>query len=602
MSPSTPSNGLSTLVSQHTARPVPVPVMATTSEAQYDALLREAQKDFHEIDCVCEHGVLFAQTEKIENALALLCKWSDGAEEKYGHNAVAFLRNRGIGVLGKTERRKQELRRVLNLKRQASGKQDTGSTNIADKQHETPSEANTAVSCGPDTYGVQPVMASHAQSRTSLNGHPRAVRPESSSAPPAKPVILPISMQSSSIYSAQSPLFCRECQIGPLRCEHSQKLLDDLMCKGLENLSKEEKMFAKSKLKERPNIWSHSSKTADYTAEKLWSEAINTPKNQQQSFAQSMNAAPVSSERNKGDRGPASFPNKADALTGHIIDAQPSHSNNMVMKPIHAGLGSNHIQQRSDLTNTNERTGKRRVRQERDWCSVCKSNRYWCVHEKAGYVETNARPRPDMNYCEGMPDVTMVDSQDSPTQDDPLAKKRKRSEPTLRKSSRVTFRRDSYRDSGLFLTTDDEEDESENDQESSSRAGPVKRPRKIKGNSSSLQSVIESASHENLAKSVIKLGSDNPLIGDWLKNVLGSGPSLISPTSIDERDGAPRTRRMSRSQANATEHERQSRDPELNTIACRRCETRFDPAQERKTDECHYHDGECYVDYLLVKS
>ena len=169
-----------------------------------EGLYRQAAHEFNEVDKICQARTMFAPTEDLERALALLYKWSEDVERLYGLEAANYLKRKSVANPAIVDRRKAELRRVLEL-RKLSGRREG---------NDAASSSTTTIA--PDTdSALRPMSPSVVASATNTR----------------------ISL---SVPDSQSELFCNQCRRGPLSCMHSHRRVQKFFERGLEHATSEE--------------------------------------------------------------------------------------------------------------------------------------------------------------------------------------------------------------------------------------------------------------------------------------------------------------------------------------------------------------------------
>ena len=630
----------------HSPGPTPLDSARAAADPHYE-LLQEATKDYSEIDQVC-HGTPFAETEQIEHALSLLRKWSDGAEQRYGTEAMRHLRSKGIAVSGKTERRKVELSRVLNIRKKSAdgdkGEPESPPTPASNPEpHQASTSAFTPVNKIveapradqriPDDVTMSealPTPQSADRPRHDMrNGHGSPVGLHQGVSP--SPRDSPSEVVARSAVATESQLFCHQCRIGPLACTHSHRLVGKIMERGLEHAAIEEKEIAlKSILQMRDGVYPHRLEPAHNSSiaksqlradQDAWIAQIRadlrrdgssslSPRSHRktQSLGSTLESAPRA-ERVNGNR-LLSLPNTPDVATSLAHEQEHRNRANTDATSKHGPtINGNSTTIRNGLatdsgrgsaprqTSHNHPPTKRRSRQERQWCKVCKSNPYWCMHRQ-DYADLLPRSaRFSAGYFDGEYETPVMNSPEGEaSSSEPAAKKRKKSGPQARRvPPHLSLRGDSYRDSGVGLSSNDDDatEEEAGDQEPNpylSRGDP--RTLSEKDRELGLFALFETMTREELLRSVVDICIENPLVESWHRAnrerkrpraqpesagvVVNAEEKNLSGAAVATEDAEPLTERNS---------------VPLAMAICRICDANFDANSHDSQTECRYHPG-----------
>ena len=235
-------------------------------------------------------------------------------------------------------------------------------------------------------------------------------------------------------------------------------------------------------------------------------------------------------------------------------------------------------------------TSRRRSRQERHWCPVCKSDPYWCIHSQ-NYEGMHPRSRPTGSYYTGFDEnVTSEAIDPTPIPSQQAGKKRKRPGPH-KKSSRVSFTRENgYRDSGVVLSSEEDEDDDEDGRHTYTH--DKQRRSLAKESDPDFRKMLDSVPKTVLSKMLIKLCEGNSLVMRWVKEEMQHDHARTSSsTTVESMDAAARPHKQLVPESRAIV---QSPERQATPVVCTRCEASYDPTGERKEKECRYHDGTLY--------
>ena len=636
----------------------------------YRELLKEAKDDAEVIDKVCV-GTPFAETEGIERALDLLRKWSDGADERFGADAMAYLRKQGIVLSqGKTDRRKLELSRVLNIRKRTNGldRQDADSllgsptidqqARMAVAAHLTPADSNRD---SPLVGQANPEPSKNVPGLDSRLTTESLQRQEEKSGVAPQPEPLqhgsPRTLHGAAGSPTESPaadgqrsLFCHQCLRGPLDCMHSHRVIGTMVERGLQQATVDEKKIARAALQQMlDGNFRHPIEPAYNTAvmerqirdeQETWllqlDSDLQAPRSRLSNRAHRKTRSlgsplePSSRPKSANGNGPLSAPARShthDATASENYTPEPQEnepteqlaSSNLNRTqfaegtstiPTTNGVGSDGSSGKTHgrpakPNSTHQPIAKRRTREERAWCDVCKSNGFWCIHHQKATSPLPRSARLSATYYENTPVVdspaedsdATEEAQAEPDPDpepEPARKRRRTTHASKRPSRQMPLRGDSYRDSGVGLSSDDDETI---DDEAMTEAAPYTSRESRRGLSDadrklSLTSFFESATKERLVRAIVDVCMDNRLVEEWMRDeFLRQGNRAHAAANSEVL--APVEHKQSRART-STEDPAPQREksalPEAMTI-CQNCGISFDANKEIRPSECHHHPG-----------
>ena len=631
----------------------PTADFARPVSARYQSLLQEATKDHNEIDQVC-HRASLANTRQIQTVLSLLRKWSEGAEERYGAEAMEFLRSRGLAMAAKSDRRKVELSRVLKLRKDSDKPApETESSQQATTGDEAPPAPPTSTSV-PVNMIVEAPMGDDGeklppQDAVVPNALPTpqsADRPQHEVTNGAGSRHTPPPDNSPQIVPAPGPdelstdaniLYCLLCQKGPVDCTHSHRLISKLMDRGLQHASQEEKEVAlgalfhmrnggRSHLFE-PYQGSSIGKVQRKADRDAWITILQADlgrlemparhRRKSKSLGSNVEVAKI----RKSDEIRASLPLNAPDIAAHrgtppnVTQGPHSHAafaggyaptSNLDPRAMMNGHPPDRprdsAQAPPNIQEIPTSGPKRRSREERQWCAVCKSDPYWCIH-RSGLDDPMPRSArfEAPGYYEGRLDSPMRDSPEEEAFSHTEQAHRQQPTPILQAAQaappQLPLPNGGYRDSGVRLSSNDEELRAARHDMHAQEPDPDghrEKRRKVSGpgREEELRVLFDSIPRGQLARAMINLCLSNSLVDGWVRsNLEAKDPS--QPPAAPARPTAPMEEpppRMSAVPEIQSRMPERSYRPEVVAI-CRNCTRPFDLNAYPEQQDCHFHPG-----------
>ena len=441
---------------------------------KYKELLQEASQDMLEADQVC-HGTTFASTDEIEKTLLSLRKWHEEGVSRFGEEAMQYLRSQGIAPKTKTTRRINELTRVLNIRREsASGEncgreQPRGATEMEritsqqaagpslislDKPLERPPVGHSDKGLSHETaihHALPtPISANHPEHAISNGGSP-VKNPQLQPRPRPLRDLQP-QTTGGDLASPTNPLVCLQCRGEPLSCMHSHRLVEKMVQEELDHTTRENKERALDWLlhasrRDNPQAAASYDILIDQLSDHLEHSgrgAASPASHRKSKSAGSIALAPLGAQwasENRVASLPLKSPDKTTSFPQHqekrgpAIASRSASSANLAPASGVAPSMNGHVAGRShpaphEPAPRDIPVAKRRSREERQWCKVCKSDGYWCIHRKEHEDPLPRSARLSALHYEGPYDSTMMDSpEDESFNIEATSKKRRRSGP-----------------------------------------------------------------------------------------------------------------------------------------------------------------------------